>query len=182
MENYKKLAGLTKQSFEKGERGLDMGCGDGSLAILMAEHGLSVEAVDASAVEINKLNAKKGVLDIKTFCEDIRQFNFEKNKYRLILARHLFSFIADKKEVQRLIVACAESLVSGGQMGFTLFGHKDDWRDRKDMSFFELDEITAILEKSGVNILEKNTQEKDGLTMMGTKKHWHIHTYVCEKL
>jgi len=71
--------------FTKG-RALDIAAGEGRNAILLAQHGFEVDAVDISSMGLKKtrkLAREKGV-KINTFLVDLDQYPIEKERYDLI--------------------------------------------------------------------------------------------------
>jgi SAM-dependent methyltransferase len=178
---HKKIDKIIQGPFPKGSFALDLGCGKGRTSLYLAKKGLIVDSVDSNAVNINTLKDRVGDIKINTFCEDISRFHIENDKYSVVTAINVFPFIVDKKIVEKIIVSVANGLVSGGEFGFTLFGPKDAWSSRTDMSFFKYKEIIPTLERAGLKISESFEDEGDGPTMSGNIKYWHIHTYLCKK-
>jgi len=176
-----KIKDLTDESHPEGGFALDLGCGEGKFSILMAQNGLTVDAVDESAIKLNVLRDTKGILDIHTFCEDVGRFNIPVGKYKTAVARNIFPFIKDKEIVKKIITSVATGLTSGGKFGLTLFGPKDAWAPNPKMSFFEHSEILSTLEKAGLELIDKEEYEGEGYTMANEIKHWHIHTYITRK-
>jgi len=162
-----KIKDLTDESHPEGGFALDLGCGEGKFSILMAQNGLTVDAVDESAIKLNVLRDTKGILDIHTFCEDVGRFNIPVGKYKTAVARNIFPFIKDKEIVKKI--------------SLTLFGPKDAWAPNPKMSFFEHSEILSTLEKAGLELIDKEEYEGEGYTMANEIKHWHIHTYITRK-
>jgi len=67
-------------------RALDIAAGEGRNAILLAQHGFEVDAVDISSMGLKKtrkLAREKGV-KINTFLVDLDQYSIEKERYDLI--------------------------------------------------------------------------------------------------
>jgi tellurite methyltransferase len=66
---------------------LDLGCGDGRNALLLADHGLYVDAFDISAAAIEKLRsrARAAGVPVRTWVQDIGTFSFER-EYDLVVA------------------------------------------------------------------------------------------------
>lgn len=183
MKNYhKNIEKIINKSFLPGSFALDLGCGVGDLTLPMAQNGLNVNAVDSNVSRINQIRDKKGNLSINVFPEDIAKFPIEKNKYSVIIARNVFPFILDKKIIKKIITSISDGLVDGGEFGFTLFGPKDGWGKRKDMTFYEYNEIFETLKEVGLELVESFEDMGEGLTVAGDTKFWHIHTYICKKI
>jgi tellurite methyltransferase len=75
---------------------LDLGCGEGRYALYLAALGCQVLAIDRSTVGIKKLSekAQNKRLNIQAVAIDIAEFEFEQNRYDIIVAAtvldHLF--------------------------------------------------------------------------------------------
>ena len=71
------------------------------------------------------------------------------------------------------------SLRSGGRFSGHLFGERDGWSDRRDMTFHTRAEVESLLERFEVERLDE--LEEDGKTAVGTPKHWHLFDVVARK-
>ncbi len=67
-------------------RALDIAAGEGRNAILLAQHGFEVDAVDISSMGLKKTRklARENGLKINTFLVDLDQYWIEKERYDLI--------------------------------------------------------------------------------------------------
>jgi tellurite methyltransferase len=67
-------------------RALDIAAGEGRNAILLAQHGFEVDAVDISSMGLKKTRklAREKGLKINTFLVDLDQYSIEKERYDLI--------------------------------------------------------------------------------------------------
>src|SRR3989344_4888841 len=152
---------------------LDLGCGAGDDAIVLAEMGFNVVAVDKNTEEISK---RKGNLPISIVTSDIRDFNIENEKYNIIIANNVLPFLGSKDDVYETIKAITGGLLSGGIMYITLFGPKDAWaKEDKNMTFIEYDEAISFLGSLGLTPIHRLTEEGLGPLMKGEIKYWHIH-------
>ena len=111
---------------------LDLGCGEGRDAKILARIGYNVIAVDKNKDILEK---KKSNKKIRTINQNIEDVDILKKKYSIVIANNSLPFIEDKKEVKRIIKDIVNSLSKKGIFYFTLFGKKDGWAKRKDMSF-----------------------------------------------
>jgi hypothetical protein len=71
------------------------------------------------------------------------------------------------------------SLCSGGRFSGHLFGERDGWSDRRDMTFHTRAEVESLLE--GFEVERLDEVEEDGTTAVGTAKHWHLFHVVAHK-
>lgn len=170
---------------EKG-RALDLGCATGTDSFSLAELGYSVDAVDLNSENIDLL--KKALVsdsgqsfNINPICSDIRTFDIQADKYTLIICNNVLPFISDKEMVKKLISDMSSGLVSGGNLYFSVFGPKDAWAGKMDMSFFESEEILGILSVLPLEIYERSTTEGYNKTMKDVVKYSHIHRFILKK-
>jgi SAM-dependent methyltransferase len=63
---------------------LDVGCGTGRLAFVLADAGCSVVGCDVSQAMLNKLNEKKGDRGIVTRCADGKRLPFQDNEFDVV--------------------------------------------------------------------------------------------------
>lgn len=68
--------------------------------------------------------------------------------------------------------------MGGGEFGFTLLGPKDGRSARKDVGFFEYNEIFPTLEEAGLKLAEDFECIDGGLIVTSDTKLWHIHIFV----
>lgn len=162
-------------------KALDLGCGFGRDTFVLAEMGYRVVAVDKSNERIQEIGRDRGSLDIETICSDIIDFNIDKKTYSIVIANNIFPFISDKEKVKKIILDIADGLVSGGKVYFTLFGPKDAWSERPNMSFFEYDEAVNYLQSLGLNLFHRSTEEGYGVTYSSGIKFLHIHKFLYTK-
>ena len=93
---------------------LDLGCGQGRDSLFAAKYGFKVTAVDQSKININKIkqylkqnNHLKDAIEL--FCEDIKDFNIEKDRYQIINAFNSLQFL-EKNEALAIIQKMKEAL------------------------------------------------------------------------
>jgi len=100
---------------------LDMACGEGRHAILLAQNGFQVDAFDISYSGINKLKriAMENDIKLNAWVEDIENFKFIK-EYDAIISHGLFQFI--KKDLrERVIYEMKEHTKPGGYNVIAVF-------------------------------------------------------------
>lgn len=164
-------------------KALDLGAGKGGDSLYLASLGYTVDAVDikkdntdfiqTSAVDLT------GQITIHT--ADIINFVIEKDSYDIIIASNSLPFINSKEFVEAIIRNIYAGLKTGGIAYFSLFGQRDGWADKTDMSFFEYSEAEDILKNISAEIYFKSTEEGYGNTMKKDLKWWHIHRFYVRK-
>lgn len=102
------MAGVIEKADLKGKRCLDMGCGSGFLAILMAKKGAAVTAADvnATAVEAARKNASRNNAGVDFVCSDL--FSGIKGKFDLAVFNPPYLPVDDEY---------ADESFSGGETG-----------------------------------------------------------------
>lgn len=83
--------GLLRRLIPTPGRVLDIGCGTGSLSLLLAEAGSNVTGIDFAAAMIDQANAKasQANLEINFHIGDAAQPGFETASFDVILGRHI---------------------------------------------------------------------------------------------
>ena len=76
----------------------------------------------------------------------------------------------------QLIVDC---LLPGGRFAGHFFGVEDSWKDNPAMTFHQSFEVQQLL--SGFTIEVFQEMNKDGKTVSGKDKHWHVFHVVARK-
>lgn len=151
-------------------KALDLGCGDGSVSILLEARGLEVTSVDIGDT----------FPYVETFTQaDIRDYAITPESYDFIHARNVLPFI-EKDKVTEIIDRMWKGLKPNGVMYFTVFGEQDAWNGKKDdMVFFTESEADALVKD--MTIYDKTVRLGMGRTMKGSLKFCHIISYICVK-
>jgi len=148
---------------------LDLGCGNGMDSDFFKGIGYEVTSVDSNT-------AYKGAIKA-----DIKDFNIETGKYGVIICNNVLPFITDREVVKEIIIRISKGLADKGVAALSVFGQKDDWTSKKNMSFFAPEEISAYLDSIGVNVIEKVVTEGYGKTMNGEVKYWEVIRFLFSK-
>ncbi|WP_037573588.1 class I SAM-dependent methyltransferase [Sporocytophaga myxococcoides] len=178
---------------QKGEYILDLGCGTGQLASVIATSGAFVEGVDHSEDMIN--TAKETYTDIPFHVEDAESMNY-KMKYDAIFSNAVFHWIANPAKVTNNVY---NALKHGGRFvaEFGGKGNVDHMLNALDKAFIDkghtenvnirfwyfpsIGEFTSLLEKSGFRVIyavhfdrptelaDKENGVKDWFRMFGEK-------------
>jgi 2-polyprenyl-3-methyl-5-hydroxy-6-metoxy-1,4-benzoquinol methylase len=80
---------------------LDLGCGEGGLALALAENGFDVTCVDISKTAVEKIReeAKKRGVMINAICDDLDSYEF-KESFDVIICMGVLHFV---KDFERLV-------------------------------------------------------------------------------
>jgi len=152
------------QSFNKSQKVLCLGEGEGRNAFFLAEHGYNVLALDASNIGLNKLSqwCKLKNLEVETKCIDINEW-IPNEKYGAIL----FTFMhLEIVELKKLLEKIEENLFdkgflvvevfskkqinknSGGPKDLNLLYGVDDFKENlKTLKILKLEETVVQLEE-----------------------------------
>ena len=153
----------------KGGRILDLGCGPGHTAAAMKQAGFQVDALDASP-ELAALAKKHHDVDVRVATFDDLS---DVATYDAIFAN--FSLLhAAKADMPGHLSRIARALVPNGIFHIGLkrgIGEKRDAIGRF-YAFYELDELTGLLQNAGFHVIAERTGQEEGLD--GTVAPWII--------
>jgi SAM-dependent methyltransferase len=110
------------QNMISAKKVLELGCGEGRNAIYMAQQGFSVDAVDISdkAIEYALKKAKEYHLPINFRCENVFDFNMQKNTYDFVYDSGLLHHLMPHRRIQYLKLIY-ETLKPGSCFGLICF-------------------------------------------------------------
>lgn len=121
-------------------RALDIACGLGANAILMAERGLETEGWDISSVAIEKLNeyARRQALPLKGECRDVESLPPPAESFDVIVVARFLS--------RALASALSAALRPGGVLVYQTFTRErvDDLGPRDDGYRLGVNELLAL--------------------------------------
>lgn len=162
-----------------GGRALDLGCGNGDVALDLAALDYEVDVVDKKEEQIASLKKSKKE-HINYFNELVETFKITPGTYTIIIANNVLPFIENRETVRGTITKVAQGLVPEGVMYITLFGPNDEWGNREGMSFFAYEEAVAMIDILPLQSFYQSTEEGYGRKLDGTLKWWHIHTFILK--
>lgn len=114
-----------KWSDERARSILDLGCGLGRHALLFAQNGYKVTAVDLAktAVEITKENMRENQLDFMCKVADMMKLPFANDAFDRVFSYHVISH-QDTEGVRKVIDEITRVLKPGGKVFLTLCSKK----------------------------------------------------------
>ncbi len=161
------------------ENALDLGAGTLIESKFLIKKGFkNVTAVDnAPQVKIfaKKFSNKKLQLENVSF----QDYNFSKNTFDLINAQFALPFYGEKG-FSSFIKKIKNSLKKNGVFVGQLFGKKDSTNNKKSELVFQTKK-QALNFLSDLKILEFKEEEKDGKTVSGKLRHWHVFHFIVKK-
>jgi trans-aconitate methyltransferase len=159
---------------------VDLGCGDGTETFALLEAGWEVLAIDSVPTAIASIQSK--VPDDLQLQLETRVATFEDlelSEADLVYAGYSLPFCRPEHfdRFWANIVACIRP---GGRFAGQLFGPRDSWADRSEMTFHSSQQVESMLAASfEIEALEEI--DEDGEAMSGPK-HWHVFEIVARKL
>ncbi|NNE52344.1 MAG: class I SAM-dependent methyltransferase [Sulfitobacter sp.] len=151
----------------KGGHILDLGCGPGSYARVMATAGFKVTAVDAVPEMIEISNAFPGVEARVASFDEID----DKDRFDGIWAN--FSLLhAPRADMPKHLAALNRALRPGGLFHIALKSGDGEKRDSlgRRYAYFEMAELESLLEDAGFTVVHRESGREKGLD--GTPADW----------
>jgi tellurite methyltransferase len=142
------ILNLIWKNFLPNSKILDLGCGQGGDSLFLAKNNFFVTAIDSSDVAINQIKTKKdefGLDKLELICEDINNFNIEKDKYQAIICRNVLNFL-DKDKALKIIKSLQNNTEESSYIIIEVFTKNDPsfFSDNKFVSYFEEQELLNI--------------------------------------
>ena len=110
-----------------GNRALDLGTGDGSIARWLVAQGFVVDAVDRDLSVIRASSTSMPAQKIHLFEQDLRRFNFPPDIYSVIAAGSVLHFLLPS-ELPHLIDCIVNSMAPGGLLACEVLTQDDpEW-------------------------------------------------------
>lgn len=158
---------------------VDLGCGTGRDAIELLRRGWRVLAIDGQAEAIERLSGRAELPAPDRLQARVARFeDAEWPEAELVNSSYALPFCPPDAfpGVWRRIVS---SLRPGGRFSGQLFGDRDGWSGDAGMTFLAREELEALL--SGLAVERMREVEEDGMTAVGTPKHWHFYDLVVRE-
>lgn len=132
-----------------GQRMLDLGCGTGSLALLMAERGWQVIGLDRSPAMLREARRKAARAPQLPVCfieGDLRDFALDAPVDLITCCYDTLNYLLDERDLRRCCAAVARALRPGGLFCFDLatdYFLRVYWNDVSVQTF---DHVTLVME------------------------------------
>ncbi|MDD5043114.1 MAG: methyltransferase domain-containing protein [Patescibacteria group bacterium] len=154
---------------DTGSKFLDLGCGQGRDVLFMLREGFKVTAVDNSREGIKKIKESIRANNLPTdqinlFCDDIKNFNIQKNKYNIINAFNSLQFLP-KKEALKIIERIKKNIKNKGYIiisGFTVDDPLYKKKTADKSCFFEPQELKNIFSDFNIIFYEEKSTTDEG--------------------
>ena len=162
---------------------IDLGCGNGQDTHEMLHCGWRVLAIDYQQEAIARTLEATSAEDLAQL--EVQNIAFEEIGEKIELPPcHLinaaFSLpFCPPDAFAHLWTQIVLALQPGGRFCGQLFGKRDSWATRREMTTHSAEQITQLFAQFEVEILQE--KEEDGITAIGRPKHWHIFDIVARK-
>ena len=159
---------------------IDLGCGTGIDTMELLEKGWKVTAIDNQMEALNQLQQHM----YPFFDQDLKVIH---NSFEFINlpAAHLinasFSLpFCHPDHFEDLWKNIENAITVGGRFAGHFFGTNDSWVTNDKMTFLNEKQVCHLFDSFSVEWMEES--ERDGKTIGGKEKHWHVFHVVAKKL
>lgn len=138
-----------KQGAKQGCTALDLGCGQGRDALMLAKHGYAVTGVDSSQVGVNQMieRAQKDNLVVKGVVANLFDYEWSETFDAIVLDSILHFAKADKSKELALLDTVANHINENGFL--FLFVHKSEQKERDVKTWFKKIEAEFEIAQEG---------------------------------
>ena len=155
---------------------LDLGCGGGRDTRYLLAHGFQVTAVDSKAASLAAL-ADLPREHLHLVLSTFEEFSFM--SFDLINAHFALPF-TQKAQFSAVFARLKAALKPGGIFVGQFFGVNDTWNTPEtQMTFLTHEQAHAQL--IGLEIVEFEEEDQDGMTALGEAKHWHVYHIIARQ-
>ena len=177
MPNYT-VKKFIKLNVEPGNA-VELGCGAGRDTVCLIKNGWNVLAIDRENVE-SRIAAKLSEEELKQFKFLKQKFEYiELEKNNLVVANFSLPF-CNKNNFKELWNKINNSILKDGYFVGNFFGINDECKSTKEeMTFLTKEQVIELFKD--FEIIEFKEVEKDGTTVLGKMKHWHIFNVIAKK-
>ena len=163
-----------------GLHAVDLGCGDGTETLALLEAGWRVFAVDSEPAAIRHVRSEAGARFQDVLEARVASFeSVELPATDFVYAGYSLPF-CQPEHFDSLWERISTCLRPGGRFAGQLFGMRDSWAGKRDMTFHTAEEVNGLLEP-GFDVEKVREREEDGRAVSGPK-HWHIFEIIARKL
>jgi tellurite methyltransferase len=144
------ILGLIWKNFTKDGNVLDLGCGQGSDLLFLAQNNFKVVGVDNSEVAIKQIVDKATELNldnVKAEKADVREYIIEKDFFDVISCQNVLNFVS-KEEAMKVIESIKGTIKTGGYILIQVFTTEDPSisTENKFSSYFEPQELLHMFD------------------------------------
>ena len=162
-------------------RAVDLGCGAGRDTAELLRRGWTVLAIDAQEEAVRRLRERGDIPPAALARLTAQVAPFEEAAWPpvdLVNAGFSLPFCppAAFPDVWRRV---RESLLTGGRFSGHLFGERDGWAADGEMTFHTRAEAEKLFR--GLELERFDEVERDGATVTGEPKHWHVFHVVARR-
>lgn len=157
----------------------DLGFGSGISSVWLSDHGFRVIAIDSHPEAIAQLEerlASRPNHQVSFILGDASRTILE--PCQVVLAG-FYLFFLEQDEFEHTWAEVRAKLQPGGVFVGQLMGPKDDWASKVPSVHPEA-EWPRLQE--GFEVLHWQTDERDGATINGKSKHWHITHFILRRV
>ena len=155
----------------------DLGCGSGADTFALLARGWHVLAIDQDEKAIASLE-QQNEKRLATAVQQFEKLNLPPLDF--VNASMALPF-CDPAYFGQCWQTIEHALASKkGYFSGHFFGHLDSWANRTGMTFLTRTELMGLFKD--FNIIWLDEIEKDGKTLTGVTKHWHLFSVVAQKL
>jgi tellurite methyltransferase len=175
------LARFGTSSNEAGQlHAIDLGCGDGTETLVLLRAGWSVLAIDRDPAAIEQLQSRVPARfrpRLEALTGSFEELHLPPASF--VYAGYSLPFCRPEY-FDRLWVNIVASIRPDGRFAGQLFGIRDSWANKPDMTFHSAEHVASLLE-AGFEIEVLDESEQDGEAFNGPK-HWHIFEIIARRL
>lgn len=166
-------------SAHQGERlAIDLGCGVGTDTLALLQQGWHVLAIDREAEAITRLQAKvPAVYQLQLQTAVVAFEGLTLPTADLVYAGYSIPF-CQPTHFDSLWQQIDEAVRPGGRFVGQLFGDRDDWASRLEMTFFSEREALSLLAEFELELFHE--VDEDGKAVSGPK-HWHYFDIIARR-
>lgn len=162
-----------------GDLAVDLGCGSGNDALEILRRGWRLRALDAHPDAVRRVIERVPAKLASRLETEVTRFEDLTLPPALLLNASFSLPFCPPAAFPRFWEMLLGALRPGGRISGQLFGDRDEWADREDMTFQTREEAERLLAPLEIEMLEEI--ERDGKTAVGTAKHWHVFSIVARK-
>ncbi|MGH7690406.1 MAG: class I SAM-dependent methyltransferase, partial [Gemmatimonadaceae bacterium] len=167
-----------------GDRLLDLCCGQGRHAVLLASRGLRVTGQDLNAEYLRMAGRAAAAqhVELETVCRDMREIPFERQFDAVVNLFSAFGYLESEAEDRKVLVQIAKALKPGGRVLLDLVNREwvianpfpNEWHtDDRGRVYLEHREVDLLRSRNHVTF---TIVEPDGTRRESVGHHFRLYT------